>query len=160
MIPAMHTLVIYLCYVPWVARQNDLERLLIAVHSLARIAASETGSTTPQAQWRTLSLLENRGAMRLGELAAASRVTQPGMTRLVGQMADAGLVERSADPDDSRAVVVAATEKGLAELADWRTRLAEVLTPWFDDLDDDEWAALHTTASILEARTRAKEAAR
>lgn len=98
--------------------------------------------------------------MRLGELATASRVTQPGMTRLVGQMADAGLVERSGDPDDSRAVVVAPTEKGLAELAAWRTHLAEVLTPWFDDLDDDEWAALHKAASILESRTRTKEVAR
>jgi DNA-binding MarR family transcriptional regulator len=143
-----------------VTRQNDLERLLISVHALARIAASHTGSTAPQAQWRTLSLLENRGAMRLGELATASRVTQPGMTRLVGQMADAGLVERSGDPDDSRAVVVAPTEKGLAELAAWRTHLAEVLTPWFDDLDDDEWAALHKAASILESRTRTKEVAR
>lgn len=141
-------------------RQQDLERILIAVHALARIAATETGSTTPQAQWRTLSLLQDRGPMRLGELAAASRVSQPGMTRLIGHMAEAGLVERTPDPEDSRAVLVTPTDAGLAELVEWRARLTAVLTPRFDDIDDDQWQAIRTAADLLEARTRAKEGAR
>ena len=51
-----------------------LESLLVSTHRLTRLAANSTGSKTPAAQWRTLSILETDGPMRIGELAAASRV--------------------------------------------------------------------------------------
>ncbi|MEZ3161463.1 MarR family transcriptional regulator [Microbacterium sp. BWT-B31] len=140
-------------------RRQDLETIVISVHTLVRMAATETGSRTPQAQWRTLSLLNETGPLRLGELATLSRVTQPGMTRLVGQMAQAGLIDRSTDPDDSRAVVLAVTDAGRAELAQWRNELTRTLAPWFDDLDETEWQALHTAAAILDRKTRVTEAA-
>ena len=75
----------------------DLEELIVAAHALTRVAALETRNEAPSAQWRTLSILRERGPLRIGELAHLSRVTQPGMTRLVGTMADAGLVSRTAD---------------------------------------------------------------
>ena len=66
---------------------EDIEEIVVAAHALTRIAALETRNEAPAAQWRTLSILQNEGPQRLGELATLSRVTQPGMTRLVGQLA-------------------------------------------------------------------------
>jgi DNA-binding MarR family transcriptional regulator len=136
------------------SRSQDIERIVVAAHALTRLAALETRNEAPAAQWRTLSILRTEGALRIGELASASRVTQPGMTRLVGQLADAGLVERSSDPDDSRVTVVAATPAGLRALDAWLVQLRDALEPRFSDLDDEDWAALSRVADILTARTR------
>jgi DNA-binding MarR family transcriptional regulator len=138
----------------------DIERILVAAHALTRMAALETRNDAPAAQWRTLAILRESGALRVGDLATRSRVTQPGMTRLVGVMADAGLLERTTDPDDSRATVVAATEAGIAALTDWLAELTAAIEPYFADLDDDEWAALSRAAEILARKTSTTEAVR
>lgn len=135
-------------------REHDIETLIAAIHALTRIAALETGSEAPAAQWRTLTILRDAGALRVGELAARSRVSQPGMTRLIGQMADAGLVSRGTDADDSRATVVSATPAGLAALISWREELAAALSPRFARISDEEWRAVHATASLLDTVTR------
>lgn len=134
-----------------VAKAQDLEALIIGAHALTRIAALDTHNETPSAQWRTLAILRERGPQRLGDLARHSRVTQPGVTRLVKSMGDAGLVERAADPDDSRAVLIAASAKGLEAYAAWRRELVDALLPRFSSLDDDDWAALRRAAEIATA---------
>jgi DNA-binding MarR family transcriptional regulator len=136
-----------------------LESLLVSTHRLTRVAAQATGSTTPAAQWRTLSILESDGPMRIGELAAASRVTQPGMTRLLATMVEEELVTRIADREDSRAWLIVVSKKGAAALAAWRAQLAETLQPWFGELSDDDWATLAAAASLLESRLGAEGAA-
>ncbi|MCS0499047.1 MarR family winged helix-turn-helix transcriptional regulator [Protaetiibacter mangrovi] len=136
-----------------------LESLLVSTHRLTRVAAQATGSTTPSAQWRTLSILEADGPMRIGELAAASRVTQPGMTRLLATMVEEELVSRIADRDDSRAWLIVVTKKGAQALADWRAQLAQTLEPWFGELSDDDWATLASAASLLQANLGTDSAA-
>jgi DNA-binding MarR family transcriptional regulator len=137
-------------------RRDTLLSLLVSSNRLIRIAAQSAGSTTPSAQWRTLGILETDGAMRVGELAAASRVTQPGMTRLLTAMTDDGLVSRLADPDDSRAWVIDITQRGRDELTGWRETISATLEPRFHSLDDEEWAALELAAAILQSRTAAE----
>src|SRR5437763_15659617 len=46
---------------------------------------------------------------RITELAAEERVTQPAITLLVNRLAERGWVERTTDPSDRRAVLVALT---------------------------------------------------
>lgn len=139
---------------------HDIETLLVAAHALTRVAALETRSETPSAQWRTLNILRDRGPLRVGELARLSRVTQPGMTRLVGQMADLGLIERSTDAADSRVTIVSVTPLGLEALSTWLVELTSALAPHFADLTDDEWDALRTTAAVLARKTAAAEVVR
>lgn len=139
---------------------DDILRLLLGAHSLTRVAALETRTEAPSAQWRTLVLLRDNGPLRIGDLATLSRVTQPGMTRLVTQMADAGLLDRTADPDDSRATLVSATDEGMAALDEWLDVLSSSLAPRFADLDDDEWATIRHAADIVNARTRVAEVTR
>ena len=133
-------------------RDDDLQRLILAVHALTRIAAIETRNDAPGAQWRTLTLLRDHGPQRLGDLATLSRVSQPGMTRLVHQMESAGLVARGIHPDDSRVSVVSATDDGLRELDRWLETLSATLAPHVADLTDAEWEAVRTSADALAAR--------
>ncbi|QIG40372.1 MarR family transcriptional regulator [Microbacterium sp. 4R-513] len=139
---------------------HDIETLIVAAHALTRVAALETRSETPSAQWRTLTILRDRGPLRVGELARLSRVTQPGMTRLAGQMAELGLIDRSTDASDSRVTVVSVTPLGLEALDTWLLQLTAALAPHFDDLTEAEWDALRTTAAILARKTAAVEVAR
>lgn len=126
-----------------------LESLLTSTHRLTRIAAQETGRTTSPAVWRTLSILTTDGELRVGDLARASRVSQPTMTKLVRGLADDELVKRIADTDDSRAWLIAITEKGTAALTEWRGQLADSLGGLFADLDDDEWSVLEHATRLL-----------
>lgn len=130
-----------------------LETLLVSSTRLVRIAAQSTGSRTPSAIWRTLGILDTDGPMRIGELAAASRVTQPGMTRVLGTMVDEELVSRIADVDDSRAWLIRITPKGRSALLAWRRQIADALGPWFADLDTGEWAILERAVQLMSERT-------
>jgi len=134
-------------------RAEVIPSIVLSGYALARIAAHDAGNDAPAAQWRVLSLLSTQGRRRVGELAAASRTTQPGMTRLIGGLERDGLVRRSPDPDDSRAIVVEITPSGAAALTGWRTEFRDTLAPRFADLGDDDWAALTRAAEILAAHT-------
>lgn len=133
-------------------RDDDLQILLLAVHALTRIAAIDTQNDAPAAQWRTLTLLRDHGPQRLGDLATLSRISQPGMTRLVHQMDAAGLVARGAHPGDSRVSVVAATEAGLEALERWYEQFRAALAPHVADLSADEWEAVGVAATALSSR--------
>ncbi|WP_309066929.1 MarR family winged helix-turn-helix transcriptional regulator [Microbacterium sp.] len=128
--------------------------IVLASHALARIAAQDAGNDAPSAQWRVLSILERDGALRIGGLARAARTTQPGMTRLIGDLERAGLVARTADPADSRATLVTVTAKGLDAVRAWRAELRDTLAPRFAALGEDDWAALARAAEILAAHTQ------
>ncbi len=132
---------------------DALTSLVLWSHRIGRVVAREAGSTTPAAQWRALSTLDQEGPMRLGALAAECRVTQPGMTRLVAQMVEHGVVERHPDPADERAVVVEITEAGREARNAWLRTIRETLAPRFDDLTDQEWSAIETAAALVAART-------
>lgn len=131
---------------------QDIGDIIVAAHALTRVAALETRNEAPAAQWRTLGLLVDRGPLRIGDLARLSRVTQPGVTRLIGAMVEQGLVAREADPDDTRAVRVALTEDGRRAHFAWREQLAEALLPRFADLSDADWESLRSAARLLTAR--------
>jgi DNA-binding MarR family transcriptional regulator len=131
-----------------------IEDLIVAAHGLTRIAAQQTGTTTPAAVWRTLSILSTDGAMRIGDLARASRVSQPTMTKLLQQLVEEELVHRIADVEDSRAWLIAIGPKGSHELEAWRSQIGTTLGPLFADLGADDRAALEKAAAILQSRLR------
>jgi DNA-binding MarR family transcriptional regulator len=129
-----------------------LESLLVSNHRLTRVAAQSTGSKTPAAVWRTLSILSSDGAMRVGELATSSRISQPGMTKVLSGLIEDELVYRIADSGDSRAWLIAISTKGQSALDDWKRELALTLEPLFGDLTTREWATLASAAALLQDR--------
>jgi DNA-binding MarR family transcriptional regulator len=137
-------------------RASDLHTLLgdlvQANARLVRIAAQTTGSTESSATWRTLRVLQQSGPMRVGELAALSRVAQPTMTKIVAGLAERGWVQRVVDPGDARAAQVDVTPAGVAAVDAWLDELASALHPYFADLTADELDALRRTVMLLQER--------
>jgi DNA-binding MarR family transcriptional regulator len=131
-----------------------IETLLVSVNRLIRVAAQAAGNATTAAVWRTLGILQTDAPLRLGELAKASRVTQPTMTKLVAGMVADGLATRTVDPDDSRSLLIDITPAGAQALADWRATLTATVGPMFADLTEDEWDTLHDASTLIAARVR------
>ncbi|MES2092371.1 MAG: MarR family transcriptional regulator [Actinomycetota bacterium] len=130
-----------------------VEKLIVEANRLTRVAAQATGSSTPAAVWRTLSILASDGSYRIGDLARASRVTQPTMTKLIQNLAEDELIYRIADVADSRAWLIAITDKGTNALDAWRIELGKALQPMFADLTTEETEILERAVAILEERT-------
>jgi len=132
-----------------------LETLLVSSHRLTRIAAQTTGSAVSSATWSALSVLSTDGPHRIGDLAKAARISQPGMTKLLQGLVEDEWVHRIADVEDSRAWLIAISDKGRAALAGWRVELTSAMAPFFDDLDAEGWQAIERTAAILSERVGA-----
>ncbi|MBH0082926.1 MarR family winged helix-turn-helix transcriptional regulator [Salinibacterium sp. SWN167] len=129
---------------------------LVSVNQrLTRLAARATGSSESPAVWRTLSVLNSGGPMRLGELAELSRVAQPTATKLVSNLTERGWVNRLPDPDDARASQIAVTTAGADALIAWRDELAGAMLPLFADLDTDDVAVLRRAVEIIGQRADA-----
>lgn len=66
---------------------------------------------TPE-QWTIMMSLWQRGAATQASLARATGRDDPGVTRLVDALEDAGLVTREANPEDRRSYLVALSDGG------------------------------------------------
>jgi DNA-binding MarR family transcriptional regulator len=90
-----------------------------------------TGDLT-LAQLSILFTLLDQGPIRMTDLAAHERVRTPTTTVAIRRLEKLGLVKRSRDPSDLRAVLVDITPRGLAvhreSLANRRTALAQMLS--------------------------------
>lgn len=129
-----------------------LGELIVVSNKLTRMAAQLTDGAESPAIWRTLSALRDAGPVRLGELAALSRVAQPTMTKLVHTLVERGWVERITDPVDARATLLAATSSGRTALEAWRTELVAAILPQFDGLESAEVAAIAHAVTIVHQR--------
>jgi DNA-binding MarR family transcriptional regulator len=97
-----------------------------------------------------LRRLDDRGPMRVTDLAAAELVTQPTMTTIVARLAQEGLVSKTRDATDARAVLVELTDAGRQQLAAVRADRAAALQSRLDQLDDDAHAALVAALPALD----------
>ena len=114
-----------------------------------RLRQQSAGGLTPS-QLSILSTLERGGPLHMGELARREAVAPPTITRIVTALADAGLVTRTANPDDARSAFVEITAKGRDVLEAVRTERTAMLVERMADLDDDEVAALAAALPLLE----------
>jgi DNA-binding MarR family transcriptional regulator len=89
-----------------------------------------------------LALLDDEGPLRISVLAAASSVTQPSMTELVGRLAREGLVTRFSDPADGRATLVQITASGRARRAQVQRAIHERVIELLEMLGADDQATL------------------
>jgi DNA-binding MarR family transcriptional regulator len=101
-----------------------------------------------------LGTLRDLGPTRITELANLEAVTQPTMTTLVTRLERDGLVTRSPDPADARAVRVEVTEEGRRRLAGMRAARAAVLDAALAELEPGERAALEAALPVLEKLSR------
>ncbi|HKI42079.1 MAG TPA: MarR family transcriptional regulator [Mycobacterium sp.] len=103
--------------------------LLAVVARLNRLATQRIQMPLPAAQARLLATIEAHGEARIGDLAAVDHCSQPTMTTQVRRLEDAGLVTRTVDPGDARAVRIRITPEGIRTLNAVRTDRAAVIEP-------------------------------
>jgi len=81
-----------------------------------------------------LALQSPAGGGRLSDVAAGLRVAVPTVSRQVRQLEELGLVVRSQDPIDGRAILLEVTAAGVDALqrmrGEWQKTVAEILDSW------------------------------
>lgn len=123
--------------------------LLSIVARLNRLATQRTRLPLPWAQARLLSTIEDRGEARISDLAELDHCSQPTMTTQVRRLEDAGLVTRTVDPGDARAVLIRITDDGVDILARARLDRAAAINPVLEQLTADERDALGTAVGVM-----------
>ncbi len=108
--------------------------------SIDRMVFEISGLTPHQA--RTLRAVSEEGTPRLSAVAERLRVTPRSVTEVVDALEAAGLVERSPDVDDRRAVRVSLTEEGIRTLAAVDLAQDRDVTTLFGRLTDHGRASL------------------
>jgi DNA-binding MarR family transcriptional regulator len=102
-----------------------------------RIVARAGVSGIDRALYTTLARIADHAPLRLSDLAHVLGVDLSTVSRQVATLERHELVERTVDPSDRRAVVVALTADGRRALdrlrAAARARLTDVLADWTDD---------------------------
>ncbi len=140
----------------------DLQRILSKLVVVLRRGDNQTGSRPDLtlAQLSILLTLLDSGPIRMTELAARERVRTPTTTVAIRRLEKLGLVKRSRDPSDMRAVLVEVTPDGLVQhgeaLATRRAYLAAMLTR----LSEAERGDLSAALKPLERLTDSEEADR
>jgi DNA-binding MarR family transcriptional regulator len=126
--------------------------LRLGVMRLRRRLASERHPDNELSlnQMGVLGVLARRGAMTVGELAAAEKVQPPSMTRTVNCLEESGDVLKRPHESDGRQVVVELSEQGRDRVLADRARRDAWLTQRLRELTPDERAVLRQAAPILD----------
>ncbi|MCB0937325.1 MAG: MarR family transcriptional regulator [Mycolicibacterium sp.] len=123
--------------------------LLTVVAKLNRLATQRIGLPLPWAQARLLGTIDDQGEARISDLAELDHCSQPTMTTQVRRLEDAGLVARTQDPDDARAVRIRITQEGQRTLARVRADRAAVIDPRIARLSDADRETLSAAVGAL-----------
>lgn len=134
---------------------GELQRVLSRVFSVLRRGDTNRGAAgdLTLAQLSILLTLLDQGPMRMTELAAHERVRTPTTTVAIRRLEKIGLVKRSRDPSDLRAVLVDVTPDGLVQhreaMAARRAQLGALLSK----LSEEERDTLAKALAPLERLT-------
>lgn len=123
--------------------EHDLAYLLSrATHQVTqrlRTILEEEGLTL--GQWRVLQLLSDGTSHSMSDAADYAMLPAPSLTKAVDQLVSAKLIDRRADPQDRRRVLIRLTARGRRRRQQLAARLHPVTTLG-DLLDDADVASL------------------
>ena len=130
---------------------EEVVRLRRAVTRLARqlnTSATDEGLTPTQAS--VLALVVGHGPVTPSELARLEHVNPTMLSRVLGKLDDAGLVDRCPDPDDLRSASLTATTNGRRVHERIKAQRAAVMARGVDSLPAAEQAVLEGALDALE----------
>src|SRR6204780_5450871 len=130
-----------------------LHRCLSKMFSILRRGApsgSAAGAELTLAQLSILVPLLDRGPIRMTDLAAHERVRTPTTTVAIRRLEKIGLVKRSRDPSDLRAVLVDITPRGLAVHRESLTNRIHALATLLSQLSEPDRETLCKALAPLE----------
>lgn len=124
---------------------EQVVRLTRSSHAIRAQMSARGQDAVEWAAYGLLFQLAHDGPKRSSALAEAACVDPSTVSRQVGQLVTAGLVERQADPEDGRATLLAATPTGhemyAAKLERRREVFARLLQDWSEE-DVETFTAL------------------
>jgi DNA-binding MarR family transcriptional regulator len=130
--------------------REQAARLRLAVNRTARRLRQEANTDLGPASIAALATIERSGPLTPSELARIEAIQRPTATRILGRLAEAGLVSRTSDPTDGRCSIVQITGVGRKALNRLRKRKTAYLVRKMQALPDDDVATLARAAEILE----------
>ena len=134
---------------------REVETVAESLHSAAllllrrlRSEGDARGLSPPRLS--ALSVVVDAGPIGIGALAATEGVSAPTMSRLVDGLERDALVERTADPDDARGVLVRATVRGRRVRSEGRRQRIRILAAELRGLSRDELDTIRAGAELIE----------
>jgi DNA-binding MarR family transcriptional regulator len=100
-----------------------LKRIGEQVQADTQRIMEQCGVTLQAGQYPLLAAIDRLGPLSIGELAEALGVTQPGVTRAVGLLADAGYLSARKEKGDQRVRRLSLTREGAALIARSKTEI-------------------------------------
>ena len=116
---------------------------------LRQEAAGGGDKLTPTAV-SALATVERHGPLTPSELAAIERIKRPTATRILRVLEEAGLLDRSPDPEDGRSALLSVNAAGRERLRRLRGRKNAFLARRMRDLPAEDLRTLERAATILE----------
>jgi DNA-binding MarR family transcriptional regulator len=132
---------------------EGLHRTLSKLFSILRRgdpSGSAAGADLTLAQLSILVTLLDQGPIRMTDLAAHERVRTPTTTVAIRRLEKIGLVKRSRDPSDLRAVLVDITPRGLAVHRESLTNRIAALAALLSQLSESDVDTLTKALAPLE----------
>ncbi len=138
---------------------GDLQRVLSKLFNTLRRGDVNRGSRPDLtlAQISILVTLLDSGPIRMTELATRERVRTPTTTVAIRRLEKVGLVKRSKDPSDMRAVLVEVTPDGLVQYREALEARRTYLASMLGRLSDQERADLTRALRPLERLADSEE---
>jgi DNA-binding MarR family transcriptional regulator len=126
-------------------------RLRAAIGKLSRrLRPTLAGGQLTPSQISVLFTIVRSGPLRLTELAEIESLNPTMLSRLVGNLSDAGLIRRTADPDDRRAARVEASAQGRRLRERIHRERTQALQVYVEELDESARELLWRALPVLE----------
>jgi DNA-binding MarR family transcriptional regulator len=132
-----------------VVENLDAEFTAVVSRLYRRLRAERPSDQISDSQLSVLAFLVREGPRTLRELSDREHVTPPSMNQTVNALAEARYVTRKDDPDDGRKVILVATAKGAALVAETRKRRHAWLTSQLHGLSAGERRILSAATGII-----------
>lgn len=129
---------------------DDLDRLRVAMIRIARRIRSRAQGDFSPSQMAVLGTVINHQPLTNGQIAEIEHFRPPTSSKVVDALERAGLVERTADPDDRRCVQITATPAGLTYADEVRAAGRTWLADQIVCLDEADVEAIEAALPALE----------
>ena len=132
-------------------------QLRLSVFRLARKLRREGEAGVTPTLLAALSTIERHGPLTPGTLAQHEQIKKPTCTRVIADLLEKDLIERTVDPSDGRVAWMQVTPLGRKTLHRVRSRHNEYLAKRMKRLNPDELETLGRAARILERLTEEED---
>ena len=96
------------------------------------LAQSIAAEDVTEEHWRILQVLSDEQGRSMGELAERVLLNHPALTKNIDKLVSRGLVQRAADSEDSRRVLVYISDRGIETVA----RLKKSVDSHHDEVEE------------------------